>query len=347
MIIFAFYRRRRHKPSPSSMSSIVLSHDIVSVGLQNQIVSFVDEILEKGRNNEAPGRTYGHEDGVELLRLGAFVSRSDAGEHVVSLECLPLPHEVHDLCNLLVQRQIVSSRNRPNSCSIFVSDHGLAKVASAMSKHCDPSLILVPITKSIRVMEMNGNGLGPELNPGSTLYLRGPEPISYTNKCGSGKCIVLALRLIRSAESSKENGGRSKKATKREARMARKKERKEAIKAANAQRSNRGKVDDTADSVGAKSSPIPDHLLPQIQNENQARVEEKTPTVELEHVHRVYDTIAPHWHGTRYQAWPKVASFIQELPAGSLIGDLGCGNGKVGYIYLCFAFFYECTKFQF
>ena len=30
----------------------------------------------------------------------------------------------------------------------------------------------------------------------------------------------------------------------------------------------------------------------------------------------------------RYKAWPRVAAFIESLPRGSLIGDIGCGNGK-------------------
>jgi hypothetical protein len=40
-----------------------------------------------------------------------------------------------------------------------------------------------------------------------------------------------------------------------------------------------------------------------------------TPEVEREHVHKVYDSIASHWHGTRYKAWPKVQAFV-EVSAG-------------------------------
>eukprot|EP00949_MAST-11_sp_MAST-11-sp1_P000624 g624.t1 len=53
-----------------------------------------------------------------------------------------------------------------------------------------------------------------------------------------------------------------------------------------------------------------------------------TPAIEKEHVHAVYDTIAEHWDHTRYAPWPQVASFLQSLPHGSLIADVGCGNGK-------------------
>merc|ERR1712039_413684 len=50
--------------------------------------------------------------------------------------------------------------------------------------------------------------------------------------------------------------------------------------------------------------------------------------VEIEHVHQVYQTIADHWSHTRYKPWPKVESFIRGRPKGSVVVDLGCGNGK-------------------
>lgn len=52
------------------------------------------------------------------------------------------------------------------------------------------------------------------------------------------------------------------------------------------------------------------------------------PVIETENVHRVYDTIAEHWNHTRYKAWPRVDAFIKGLPMGTLVADLGCGNGK-------------------
>lgn len=53
-----------------------------------------------------------------------------------------------------------------------------------------------------------------------------------------------------------------------------------------------------------------------------------TPAIEVENVHRVYNTIAEHWNHTRYKAWPRVEAFIRSRPAGALVADLGCGNGK-------------------
>eukprot|EP00892_Ulva_mutabilis_P010783 jgi/Ulvmu1/8077/UM004_0314.1 len=50
--------------------------------------------------------------------------------------------------------------------------------------------------------------------------------------------------------------------------------------------------------------------------------------LEAEHVHRVYDAIAPHFSATRFAIWPAVRRFIEELPAGAIVADVGCGNGK-------------------
>lgn len=49
---------------------------------------------------------------------------------------------------------------------------------------------------------------------------------------------------------------------------------------------------------------------------------------ESEHVHDVYDEIAPHFAATRYAPWPRVDAFLSSLPAHSLVADVGCGNGK-------------------
>lgn len=53
-----------------------------------------------------------------------------------------------------------------------------------------------------------------------------------------------------------------------------------------------------------------------------------TPEIEKKYVHGVYDAIAPHFSSTRYAKWPKVATFLNSLPSGSLVLDAGCGNGK-------------------
>lgn len=56
--------------------------------------------------------------------------------------------------------------------------------------------------------------------------------------------------------------------------------------------------------------------------------EEDAVNLEKEHVHNVYETIAEHFSGTRHSPWPKIAAFLKEQPPGSIIADVGCGNGK-------------------
>uniref|UniRef100_A0A674NJL8 tRNA (carboxymethyluridine(34)-5-O)-methyltransferase n=1 Tax=Takifugu rubripes TaxID=31033 RepID=A0A674NJL8_TAKRU len=50
--------------------------------------------------------------------------------------------------------------------------------------------------------------------------------------------------------------------------------------------------------------------------------------LEKEYVHRVYNSIAPHFSSTRHSPWPRVCHFLSSLPPGSMVADVGCGNGK-------------------
>ncbi|EER02708.1 hypothetical protein Pmar_PMAR025730, partial [Perkinsus marinus ATCC 50983] len=45
-------------------------------------------------------------------------------------------------------------------------------------------------------------------------------------------------------------------------------------------------------------------------------------------VFKVYDQIAHHFSHTRYKRWPKVWKFVTNFPVGSIVIDVGCGNGK-------------------
>jgi len=58
-------------------------------------------------------------------------------------------------------------------------------------------------------------------------------------------------------------------------------------------------------------------------------VEEDTAAkLEALHVHQVYETIADHFSDTRHKPWPQVLEFLKMLDPGSVLLDLGCGNGK-------------------
>lgn len=56
-----------------------------------------------------------------------------------------------------------------------------------------------------------------------------------------------------------------------------------------------------------------------------------TPDTEKNHVHAVYDAIATQWHHTRGKRgvlWPRATRFLKDLPKGSIVADVGCGDGK-------------------
>ncbi|XP_012864928.1 PREDICTED: alkylated DNA repair protein alkB homolog 8 [Dipodomys ordii] len=50
--------------------------------------------------------------------------------------------------------------------------------------------------------------------------------------------------------------------------------------------------------------------------------------LEQEYVHRVYEEIAGHFSSTRHTPWPCIVEFLKALPSGSVVADIGCGNGK-------------------
>lgn len=57
--------------------------------------------------------------------------------------------------------------------------------------------------------------------------------------------------------------------------------------------------------------------------------EDKKPTeMERKYVYDVYEKIASHFSHTRYKAWPQVERFLMSIPKGSVVADVGCGNGK-------------------
>ncbi|KAM6099985.1 putative tRNA methyltransferase 9B isoform 3-T5 [Theristicus caerulescens] len=51
-------------------------------------------------------------------------------------------------------------------------------------------------------------------------------------------------------------------------------------------------------------------------------MEKEASQLERDHVHSVYEKIAPYFNDARYKAWPKVQEFISEQEPGSLIADI-------------------------
>ncbi|XP_077154522.1 tRNA (carboxymethyluridine(34)-5-O)-methyltransferase ALKBH8 isoform X4 [Ranitomeya variabilis] len=66
-----------------------------------------------------------------------------------------------------------------------------------------------------------------------------------------------------------------------------------------------------------------------LEKKSPPRVSDLVPeSLEKEYVHKVYEDIAGHFSSTRHSPWPKVVDFLRSLSAGSLVADVGCGNGK-------------------
>lgn len=57
-------------------------------------------------------------------------------------------------------------------------------------------------------------------------------------------------------------------------------------------------------------------------------LEQAADLIELTHVFQVYEEIAPHFSDTRHKPWPQVLNFVNSLPMGAVLVDIGCGNGK-------------------
>lgn len=56
-----------------------------------------------------------------------------------------------------------------------------------------------------------------------------------------------------------------------------------------------------------------------------------TPECEKNHVHAVYDAVAEQWHHTRGKRgvlWPRASQFLENQSRGSIVADVGCGDGK-------------------
>ncbi|CAO1439051.1 unnamed protein product [Diamesa serratosioi] len=59
------------------------------------------------------------------------------------------------------------------------------------------------------------------------------------------------------------------------------------------------------------------------------KVDEKLAAkLEIENVHKVYNEIGSHFSETRHSPWPNVEDFLNGLQDGSVLLDVGCGNGK-------------------
>jgi len=86
-----------------------------------------------------------------------------------------------------------------------------------------------------------------------------------------------------------------------------------------------------SDSEAASSTTTNGSSTSSSNGQSLARSDLITPSTESKHVHDVYDAIATQWHHTRGKRgvlWPGATHFLEQIPRGSMVADVGCGDGK-------------------
>ncbi|XP_014229374.1 alkylated DNA repair protein alkB homolog 8-like isoform X1 [Trichogramma pretiosum] len=68
--------------------------------------------------------------------------------------------------------------------------------------------------------------------------------------------------------------------------------------------------------------------LPNLINPVSTITDKVASKLEETYVHEVYESISDHFSKTRHTPWHNVETFVKNLKPGSLLLDVGCGNGK-------------------
>ncbi|KAK0422550.1 hypothetical protein QR680_007635 [Steinernema hermaphroditum] len=58
------------------------------------------------------------------------------------------------------------------------------------------------------------------------------------------------------------------------------------------------------------------------------KTDKQAKQIEDRYVAEIYESIASHFDETRHSKWNAVSNFLASIPGGSLMFDIGCGNGK-------------------
>lgn len=62
-------------------------------------------------------------------------------------------------------------------------------------------------------------------------------------------------------------------------------------------------------------------------------MDEAASQLERDHVHSVYERIAPYFNDSRYKAWPKVKQFLLEQEPGSIVADVGKASCSIFNVF--------------
>ena len=338
---------------------LTLFEGAVPPALQEAAEAFVEAELARGRAGELPRLAFSapackfaaRGQSREMLHYGAYTNsnRLQAATAGGSPEVPPVPPPLEAVCDALVALGVFREGERPDSCTVNAYREG-----EWLPPHIDSPAFSRPFcTVSLGseqhvVFGQSCRVLGPgvfegdldlPLPVGSALRLDGPGAnlLQHAVPAHTARRISLTFRRVSAATGASLRAEMSK----GQQRKAEKRERKRALKLAKRLEKMReksvhraGAGEGGAEAAGgggeAKSTPVPLELRPPEGGGSNGSGPGPSglPELEREHVQKLYDTVAEQWHGTRYRPWPRVARFIAEQPEGSLIGDIGCGNGK-------------------
>lgn len=340
--------------------------DVVPQGLRQRLLHEVDRLMRDGiagtlLPGEAKYQPCSETSPCAALYLGSVISNDeDASNDLTRIVPAPMPAVLSGLVKLMTVRKVspMNPKTIISGCTVFGVESGTSVNIPLSSKTITES---VPVTRELLVLPteetLNISFLEPreyagdmttedtqsapkiwskQITAGSVLKIPdiciGRHNMQFQVSGSKARQFVIILDLREDSQrvetDSVSDGGDSK------ARKESKQQKKEAAKLLKKTRKAHARqVKEAQEAANRtivpygmfKSVPIPWELLVEGSKPDDPLV---TPQVEVEHVKDLYNAIAPHWHGTRYKAWPKVEEFIRSQSTGSFFGDIGCGNGK-------------------
>ena len=304
-------RRRRREALPPGLE---LYEGVFDEGESAALLLAVDELAARGARGELGPRCYTpvsspsfarRNQSRVMLQFGTYANQNRV-ENAAGVPAMPA--SLAGVAARLVERGGFKAGEAPDSCCVNLYEAG-----QWIPDHVDSAKFSRPFATvslgSAQPVVFKRDGASPRvlrLGVGSCLRVGGEAADAWTHGVPPVSARRVSLTFRRLGDETKRAFASANAAT--ASRRAAKKAKRAAAKQANNARSAPYAAPPDADGGSAAS---------------------KTPAVEVEHVWKVYDAIAPQWHGTRYKAWPRVAAFCDAACGrGALVADVGCGNGK-------------------
>lgn len=302
------YWYKRRKPPPGA----VLTEALLDAQECEVLETLLRDMLADGAS--LPGKTFSPVNSASFkernqsratLQFGVYVDKN----RVQNTRVASLPPALVRLARKLKKRGIVA--DAPDACCVNFYEAGQWLPDHVDSRKFGRPIVTVSLGSRQAIVFRRGGFLTRRLSlpVGSALRLDGEAANCWTHSIPPASAPRVSLTFRRLTSATREQFMKESK------RNAERREAKKILK-----QKQRNKPPKPSVRSERRPEPAPISCTPTV----------KTPDVELEHVRKVYDAIAPQWHGTRYKAWPKVATFcLMHCGPGSIVADVGCGNGKM------------------